>query len=184
VAKVRPEQQGKKAGKSAGQAPSAAETRGYTLDDIRKFTLWGNLMAGGAGVEYYFGYQLPENDLVCEDFRSREKSWDYCRIALDFFRENKIPLAAMKNANALVGNSTDDNSRYCFAQPGELYLVYLPSGGTTHLDLGGVTGSFRVQWFNPREGGQLKPAGVTISGGSTATLTAPDDNDWLAVIAK
>ena len=57
-----------------------------TIHDIRKWTLWGNLMAGGAGVEYYFGYQLPENDLVAEDFRSRERSWDYGRIALEFFR--------------------------------------------------------------------------------------------------
>ena len=34
-------------------------------------------MAGGAGVEYYFGYSLPENDLLCEDFRSRDRSWDF-----------------------------------------------------------------------------------------------------------
>ena len=34
-----------------------------TVDDIRKATLWGNLMAGGGGVEYYFGYQLPQNDV-------------------------------------------------------------------------------------------------------------------------
>ena len=60
-----------------------------TTDDIRKATLWGNLMAGGAGVEYYFGYQLPQNDLVCEDWRSRDKSWDYCRIALEFFRDEQ-----------------------------------------------------------------------------------------------
>ena len=184
VAKVRPDGKAGQGEKSTEKAPSDAETRGYTLDDIRKFTLWGNLMAGGAGVEYYFGYQLPENDLLCEDFRSRDKSWDYCRIALDFFRENQIAVAEMKNANALVGNSTNDNSKYCFAKPGELYLVYLPHGGTTRLDLAGVTGTFRVQWFNPREGGQPRPANRTISGGSQATLTAPDGNDWLAVIAK
>ena len=35
-----------------------------------------------------------------------------------------------------------------------------------------------------REGGNLKPASITINGGSKSTLTAPDDNDWLAVIAK
>jgi len=46
--------------------------RKYDLHDIRKLCLWGTLMAGGAGVEYYFGYRLPENDLVCEDFRSRD----------------------------------------------------------------------------------------------------------------
>ena len=57
---------------------------GYTLHDIRTHTLWGNLMAGGAGVEYYFGYGLPDNDLVAENFRSRDKSWDYGRIAIDF----------------------------------------------------------------------------------------------------
>ena len=62
-----------------------------TVDDIRKMSLWGNLMAGGAGVEYYFGYQLPQSDLVCEDFRSRDKSWDYARYALEFFRDYRIP---------------------------------------------------------------------------------------------
>ena len=61
-------------------APSdkATPSKPYDLHDIRKLTLWGNLMAGGAGVEYYFGYQLLENDLVCQDLRSRDKSWDYC----------------------------------------------------------------------------------------------------------
>ena len=98
-------------------------------------------MAGGAGVEYYFGYQLPQNDLICEDFRSRDKSWDYCRIALDFFRENRIPFWEMKNANALIGNEKNDNSKYCLAKPGELYLVYLPKGGTTELDLTGANGN-------------------------------------------
>ncbi|MEQ1843195.1 MAG: hypothetical protein ABL994_22560, partial [Verrucomicrobiales bacterium] len=85
----------------------------YTMHDIRKLTLWGNLMAGGAGVEYYFGYALPENDLVCEDFRSRDKSWDYCRIALDFFRTEKIPFAEMTSSNSLIGNTKDDSSKFC-----------------------------------------------------------------------
>ena len=40
-----------------------------SVDDTRKFALWGTLMAGGSGVEYYFGYKLPQNDLICEDWR-------------------------------------------------------------------------------------------------------------------
>ena len=73
-----------------GHSGEAKTDRGsYTLHDIRKQVLWGNLMAGGGGVEYYFGYRLAENDLVAEDFRSRDQSWDYCRLALEFFaREN------------------------------------------------------------------------------------------------
>ncbi len=156
-----------------------------TMHDIRKATLWGNLMAGGAGVEYYFGYQLPENDLICEDWRSRDQSWDYARIALEFFPANKIPFWEMKNANALIGNSKDDNSKYCFAKSGELYLVYLPQGGETRIDLAGASGEFSIKWFNPREGGKPMAQGpAALSGGSTGTLTAPSADDWLAVIAR
>ncbi len=72
----------------------------YTQHEVRKQTLWGVLMAGGAGVEYYFGYQFTQNDLVCEDWRSRDQSWDYCRIALEFFRDHRIPFWEMTSADA------------------------------------------------------------------------------------
>ena len=108
---------------------------GYTLDDIRKYTLWGNLMAGGAGVEYYFGYGLPDNDLIAENFRSRDKSWDYGRIAIEFLHLRKIPFWEMRNADELVGNEKQDNSRYCFAKVNDMYLVYLPSGGATRASI-------------------------------------------------
>ncbi|CAN5883259.1 hypothetical protein BH11VER1_BH11VER1_05500 [soil metagenome] len=160
------------------------KTKPYTMHDVRKLTLWGSFMAGGAGVEYYFGYALPENDLLAQDFRSRDKSWDYCRIALDFFREQKIPFAEMTNANALIGNTKDDNSKYCFAKPGELYLVYLPDGGSTELDLSDAKGSFTLHWFNPREGGPLQATKIKLDGNAKSTLTAPDTNDWLAVIRR
>ena len=118
-------------------------------------------MAGGAGVEYYFGYALPENDLVAENFRSRDKTWDYARIALEFFRAHKVPFWEMSNADDLVGNSAHDNSRYCFAKPGALYLVYLPAGGTADLDLRQATGAFTLAWFDPRNGGPLKKGEVS-----------------------
>jgi hypothetical protein len=159
-----------------------------TSDDIRKLVLWGNLMAGGAGVEYYFGYQLPQNDLLCEDFRSRDKSWDYCRIALDFFRESQIPLWEMQNANTLIGNANNDNSKFCLAKTGEIYLVYLPDGGTAGLDLSAAKGTFNVRWFNPRTGGRLVNGSVTsVEGGKTTALgTPPADagKDWLIVLRR
>ncbi len=160
----------------------------YTLHDIRKLCLWGTLMAGGAGVEYYFGYALPENDLVCEDFRSRDKSWDFCRIALDFFRDEKIPFQEMSSADALVGNDKHDNSLYCLARAGDTYLVYLPEGGGAELDLGGAAGGFTVSWFNPRSGGSLQSGSVeNVSGGGKVSLgAAPSDEgeDWLVVIRR
>jgi len=162
--------------------------REYDLHDVRRHTLWGTLMAGGAGVEYYFGYLLPQNDLLCENWRSRERSWDFARIALDFFRDERIPFHEMEPADALVGNAAEDNSRYGFAKPGEIYLVYLPKGGSAELDLAGAPGRFTVAWLDPRKGGPLKSGPVSqVEGGRTAALGAPPsdpDDDWLAVVRR
>lgn len=156
----------------------------YTQHDVRRQTLWGTLMGGGAGVEYYFGYRVPQNDLICENWRSRDQSWDYCRHALEFFQG--IPFAEMQNADALVGNPEHDNSVYCFAQAGQLYLVYVPEGSRTALDLRGVDGEFEVLWYNPREGGALhRGTKASVPGGYRASLGFPKGNrgeDWLAVV--
>jgi hypothetical protein len=94
----------------------------------------------------------------------------------------------MRNADELVGNEKHDNSRYCFAKANEVYLVYLPSGGTTTLDLSTASGQFAVAWFDPRNGGPLKRGSVTsVKGGAPAALGEPPDNpneDWLAVVRR
>lgn len=171
-----------------GVARSGPEDTGYTLHDIRKYTLWGNLMAGGAGVEYYFGYKLPQNDLTCEDYRSRDRSWDYCRIALEFFSRFNIPFWNMTNANALVGNEKNDNTRYCLAAPGEIYVVYLPTGGTCELDLSKASGTFSVRWYDPRRGGDLQEGSVKeVSAGKKVGLGRPpaeENEDWVILVRK
>ena len=158
----------------------------YNLHDVRKLCLWGTLMAGGGGVEYYFGYKHPQNDLVCEDFRSRDQSWDYCRFAVNFFRDQKIPFWEMSSADNLVGNAESTNSRYCFAKKGELYLVYLPTGGSTQLNLVDTQRKFRASWFNPRTGGSLVDGSVkSVDGGREVSLGDPPsdrDEDWLVIV--
>ncbi len=162
------------------------EKKQYDLHDIRKNTLWGTLMAGGAGVEYYFGYKLPQNDLICEDLRSRDKSWDYCRFAINFFANNDLPLPEMKCMDQLVGNPDHTNKAYCLAKPGDVYLVYLPTGGNQKLNLEGQSGGFTVSWFNPRQGGKLNET-ATVTGGQSIELGNPPgdmNKDWLAVVRK
>jgi hypothetical protein len=160
----------------------------YTLHDIRKSCLWGTLMAGGGGVEYCFGYPLPQNDLVCEDWRSRDRSWDYGRLALDFFRDHRIPFWEMQYADALVGNPANDNSKYCFAKAGELYLVYLPNGEEVRRDLTGASGGFAVHWFHPRSGGALQAGSVrAVNGGASVLLGRPPgdaEEDWLVLVRR
>jgi hypothetical protein len=161
-------------------------SRPYSADDIRKYTLWGTLLAGGAGVEYYFGYTLPQNDLNAQDWRSRDQSWRWCALALGFFRDHAIPFWTMRNADGLVNNPEHDNSRYCFAKPGSVYVVYLPAGGTTDLDLGSGDSKHEVKWFNPRDGGPLLGGPVaTVRGPGRVQLGSPPtepEADWVILV--
>jgi hypothetical protein len=153
-----------------------------TRDNPRKNALWGNLMAGGAGVEWYFGYQHPHSDLTCQDYRVRGKMWKQSRIALEFFADHEIPFWDMANANEQLSQ----RDAYCLSQPGRLYLVYMKNGGQTALDLSDVDGVFEIQWFNPRDGGPLASgSAVAVTGGGKRLIGQPPrdkDQDWLAVL--
>ena len=74
-------------------------------DEARKNCLWANLMAGGGGVEWYFGYKFPHNDLNCEDWRSRDHLWDLTRYAVEFFHAY-LPFVEMKHADELTAAGT------------------------------------------------------------------------------
>ena len=173
---------------SDGVARPESGSPPYTLHDVRKHTLWGALLAGGAGVEYYFGYTLAQNDLGCQDWRSRERSWGYCRVALDFFRQHRVPFEEMASHDGLIGNAAGDNSRYCLARPGEVYAVYLPEGGTAILDLGENKGTFTVQWYDPRNGGPLQRGAVTtVRGPGRVSLGEPPGqpaDDWAILVRR
>lgn len=156
---------------------------GTSHTDARKNALWGNIMAGGAGCEFYFGYDKPNSDLTCNDFRSRDAFWDYCRYALQFIEGNEVPFEQMKNQNSLV-SGYGNNANRCLAKTGHTYLVQLHGGGTHTLNLGGTTGSYTVRWFNPRSGGALSN-GPTVSGGGTVSLGSPPNTttqDWIALV--
>lgn len=162
--------------------------KAHTQHEVRKQTLWGTLMAGGAGNEYYFGYQFDENDIVCEDWRSRDRSWDYCRIAIGFFHDNAIPFWEMKNADELVGNPEHKAGRFCLSKDSDTYVVYLPEGGNQKLNLEAANGTFQVLWFDPRNGGAMSPGSVSsVKAGTTVSLgTPPKDtnNDWVVVVRR
>ena len=149
-----------------------------TRDNARKNALWGNIMAGGAGVEWYFGYKHPHSDLTCQDYRTREKVWTQCRYALEFFRKHEIPFWDMKCEDEITEN-TDD---YILCKPGKIYLVYLKHGGKVELNV--PEGNFTYGWFNPRTSDGLD--GLLDSGSINAArkieLVAPDKNDWLLMI--
>jgi hypothetical protein len=150
-------------------------------DRPRKLALWGNLMAGGSGVEWYFGHQYPHMDINCEDWRSRQRMWDQTRHALEFFHQY-LPFDEMQPDNAL----TSGDAEYCLSKHGAVYAVYLPEGGSTELKL--ADGTFSVHWYDPRAGGELQRGSIQqITGPGWKTVgEAPRDNaqDWVVLVRK
>lgn len=151
-------------------------------DIPRKYALWGNLMGGGAGVEWYFGYQYPNMDLNCEDWRSRDKMWDLTRYGLEFFRDN-LPFWEMQPNNGLARGGKEVR---VLAKEGEIYAVYLTNGGATQLKVAG--GTYSVRWYNPRAGGDLQDGNIkTISGPGFRSLGNPPSDpskDWAVLVKK
>ncbi|MEM8525503.1 MAG: DUF5060 domain-containing protein [Bacteroidota bacterium] len=154
-------------------------------DTIRHEVLWGALMAGGAGVEWYFGGLYPHNDLACEDWRSRKNMWEQTDYAIDFFQEH-LPFWEMKSVDELVNEKT----AYCFAKEGETYALYFPIGSSDirKIDLGEANGNYAVKWFNPRTGGDLMEGTVAeIKGEGWQPIGLPKtevDQDWVALVVK
>lgn len=151
-------------------------------DNARMNALWGNLMAGGAGVEWYFGYKHPHSDLTCQDYRVRKEMWRQCRIALEFFRDHEIPFWEMTNANERVSSQ----QTYCLTDQQSLFLVYLKRAEPVTIDVTDVSGRLQVLWFNPRDGGQLQSGSIeSVPAGGKVEIGAPpqgSDGDWLAIL--
>ncbi|QMU29027.1 PKD domain-containing protein [Adhaeribacter radiodurans] len=165
---------------TTGVKPDAND---YAHDSPRKQALWGNLMAGGGGVEWYFGYRFLNSDISAQDWRSRDHMWDLTRYALQFFNQY-LPFWQMKSADNLTTATND----YCLALPGKIYAVYLPQGGSTTLDFGVNADNYLVQWYNPRTGGNLQNGTVQkITGSGLNSLGLPPQNDtqdWVCLITN
>ncbi|MGI9427624.1 MAG: DUF5060 domain-containing protein, partial [Bythopirellula sp.] len=155
----------------------------------RTNALWGVFLAGGWGIEWYFGYEHAHSDLTCQDYRSRDKMWEQSAHALQFFRANRIPVEQMECHDDLL---SAENGGFCLAQPGEVYvaLVLNPAGpGETKIDLQEHAGPYQVRWFNPRTGGELQAGRLakTIAGPGQQSIGMPPrdaDKDWVALIRR
>lgn len=92
---------------------------------------------------------------------------------------NRVNLAGMTPQPALASTG------YCLAKatsPEAEYVVYLPDGGTTTVDLTGVSGSLRVEWLNPETGAIMIMS--TVVGGAQRTLTAPFSGDAVLYLSQ
>lgn len=155
-------------------------------NDARKNGLWGAMMAGAWGTEWYFGYKHPHSDLTLQDYRSRDLWWEQGKICLDFFNNNKIPVWEMESDDALISSEGD----YVLTKPREIHVVYLKNGGESIFDLGNGTVEYDVSWYNPRKGGELQKGKIkSISGSGKQSLGLPPvkkerNQDWVILLNK
>ncbi len=145
-------------------------------NNARINALWGTFMAGGCGTEWYFGYKHAHSDLTCESWRSRDLFWDQCKIALDFFNENDIPVSEMIGMDDLTASEND----YVFAKSSETYLIYAKMGGTIELSLPDV--GYNIIWVNPITGNEKILNHRTID--ENLIFQCPSEQDWLLYLLK
>jgi hypothetical protein len=151
--------------------------------DTERDILYSNLMAQGAGVEWYFRWiGSPENDLTCENFRTRDRVWDLTRYALELFHQ-RLPFWEMENADELISN----RRAYVLAKPGAVYAIYFRkgSGGQGRLDLSSEDpgDNFEIEWFDPRTN-KFEGETSALSGGGVRNIGPPPrdaERDWLVL---
>jgi len=147
--------------------------------------LWGALLSGAAGVEWYFGAKYPHNDLTSEDWRQRDQLWDITNHARLYF-ENHIPYWDMTPMNNII-NLRDS---YCSGKSNEVYTAYLPKYKSSTIDLSKAEGNFAVKWYDPIHGGDLKNGAIQkIQGGNIQRLGSPPigstkNKDWVVLIRR
>ena len=153
------------------------------MDDVRKYEMWGTLMAGGAGYHWYLGFGDTFRDLTLEDMRTYEFLWNQATYAADFFT-TYVPFQEMAPMDEL----TPLPENHVLAKPGESYVVFLTNGGSTTLDLEDHDGPFTVDWYNPRTGSDLIEGQVLmLSGPGVQSLGSPPFDtaeDWAVLVRR
>lgn len=151
---------------------------------VMRSALWASLMSGGAGTSWYFGGEDAANgDMAAEDFRTRDQWWDICNNAFRFFWDH-LPFWEMQGHDELLSNQ----KAFCFAKKDEIYVVYLPKGERTDLQIS--DGAFSIAFYDPVQGGKLydkQNEGWKITKPNSVELSAfngQDHKDWVIVIAR
>jgi hypothetical protein len=135
--------------------------------DLARQIIWSVYM-GGANFEMF---TYPLNSYV--DFETHFADMSRARAFLE-----QLPYWNMRPMNELLVSG----SGYIFSRAGEIYSVYLPTGGQIEIDLSGSPGNFFGEWFNPRDG-SLQPIGY-VAGGAIRQFSAPTNDDWALSLIK
>ncbi|HWQ52580.1 MAG TPA: cellulase family glycosylhydrolase [Bryobacteraceae bacterium] len=133
--------------------------------DQRRRRAWAALTAGAHISLFHFEITAPAV-LASQDTDDGMRYVGYLR---KFLTDLDVNLMGMSPAGRLVSNG------WAYARPGQEYIVYLGSGGTTTVS--GLPARYTASWFNPRDGSVFPAA-------AGPAFAAPDGNDWVLHIRQ
>jgi len=65
--------------------------------------------------------------------------------------DNDCVAGRMRVLATLVPHAGLASTRYCLADPGRAYVVYVPEGGEVSVDLSAASGLLAVEWIHAAE---------------------------------
>ena len=90
-----------------------------------------------------------------------------------------LPFWEMESHDELIKSGT----AFCLAKPGEIYALYLPSGGDVTINLP-PNRSFESAWWNPSNGREGSFQNRVRVNGGIQRFNAPADGDWALRITR
>ncbi|HOW66754.1 MAG TPA: DUF4038 domain-containing protein [Verrucomicrobiota bacterium] len=74
----------------------------------------------------------------------------------------------------------DGREAVALAEPGMVYVVYLPHGGKVTVDLTAAKGTLSGHWFNPRDRTAGEP--FEVAGDRSGEFKSPTTDDWVLLL--
>jgi hypothetical protein len=168
---------------------SPGRNDGYADDppawDARKVSLldtdhvWG---IGGNSAWVWKSFLRGHNPIFMDPYdhkvlgKGPTNRWDEVRRAMGHARR----LAVRVNLAAMTPHDELASTKYCLANPGADYIVYLPKGGAVTVDLTAASGPLAVEWITAVTGGVT--SGGTVASGSQREFKAPFTANEAAVL--
>jgi hypothetical protein len=159
--------------------PPSADGSKVILSDTDH--LWG---IGGNPDWVWKSFVRGHNPIFMDPYENRvlgkadPEGWNPVRASLGHTRRlaDRLDLAAATPREDLA------STRYCLADPGRQYVVYLPEGGQVDVDLSAAAESLAVEWSDPVAG--TSQAGKPVSGGGKRSLQSPWSGPAVLLLRK
>jgi CubicO group peptidase (beta-lactamase class C family) len=156
--------------------------------DVRRKLIWGAMLSGGAGAEFYYGYRTGCTDMECEDHRSRATKLADGAAAIQFFDAHLETLAPyLRPIHGLLPEAGHFGAADALRVTPTRYVIYVPEGTKpARLNIEHYPGRYVIGWYDPVRGGSLQPGSLPdVAGGDVRELgTPPFTGDAVVVVTK